>query len=136
MEIKAEKPATQQDKEIKVDRNYLLALNTADKILVAWLNRDYKTGTELLTEKFKSSIKQEDLNMLFTGLSNPHHQGFEIVGKEYVDENTIRFQVWLYEYYTGETPTPTERPTSYSLDVVKVNENTWLVNNLPQKNIK
>jgi hypothetical protein len=127
---------TQQTRQVKVDKNYLLALNTADKFLIAWLNRDYKNGTELLTEKVKNSLKQEDLMMFFTGVSNPHHQGFEIMGKEYVDENTFRFEVWLYEYYTGETPRPTERPDSYSFDVIKVNENTWLVNNLPEKDDK
>ena len=124
--------STPQIMEIKVDKNYLLALNTADNFLIAWLNRDYKKGIGLLTEKVKSSVKQEELTMFFTGLSNPHHQGFEIIGNYYIDDNTIRFQVWLYEYYTDETPPPAERSIPYTLDVIKVNENTWLVNNLPQ----
>ena len=129
----AEKSSTEQIKEIKVDKNYLLALRTADNFLLAWLNRDYKKGVELLSEKVKNSDNQEGLFMFFTGLSNPHHQGFEIVGKENINENTIRFQVWLYEYYTNETPPPTDRSAPYSLDIIKVNENSWLVNNLPSR---
>lgn len=86
----------------------------------------------LLTEKVKSSVPQADLRMFFSGLSNPHHQGFEVIGNEYVDENTIRFHVWLYEYYTGETPPPAERPEPYSIEVIKVNEDIWSVNNLPK----
>lgn len=128
-----EKPAAQQVKSFKVDKNYLLALNTADSFLVAWLNRDYKNGVQLLTERAKSSARQEDLMMLFTGISNPHHQAFEVVGKEYIDENTISFQVWLYEYYTGEMPPPSEKPAPYSFNVIKVDGDTWLVDTLPER---
>lgn len=130
----ANKTADQQDNEetISVDKNYLLALNTVNNFLIAWLNRDYDKGTELLTEKVKSSVTQADLRMFFSGLSNPHHQGFEVVGNKYVDDNTIRFHVWLYEYYTGEAPPPTKRPEPYSIDVVKVSDEIWLVNTLPE----
>ena len=69
----ADKSSTEQIKEIKVDKNYLLALRTTDNFLLAWLNRDYKKGVELLSEKVKNSDNQEDLFMFFTGLSNPHH---------------------------------------------------------------
>ena len=39
----ANKTADQQDNEetISVDKNYLLALNTVNNFLIAWLNRDY-----------------------------------------------------------------------------------------------
>jgi hypothetical protein len=128
----ADNTAAQPDKAVTVDKNYLLAINTVNHFLIAWLARDYEKGAELLTEKVKSSVPQADLRMFFSGLSNPHHQGFEVIGNEQVDENTIRFHVWLYEYYTGETPPPTKRPEPSSIDVIKVNEDTWLVNNLPQ----
>lgn len=128
----AKNSATAQDKDVVIDKNYLLALNTINNFSMAWLNRDYVKGVELLSEKTKNSVPLADLKMFFSGLSNPHHQGFEVIGKEQVDENTIKFQVWFYEYYTGEKPAPTERPEPQSIDVIKVNEDTWLVNNLPE----
>jgi hypothetical protein len=130
----ANKSATQQDNIeaiITVDKNYLLALNTVNNFLIAWLHRDSEKGTLLLTEKVKSSFPEVDVRMFFSGLSNPHHQGFEVIGNEYVGENTIRFHVWLYEDYTGETPLPAERPEPYSIDVIKVKDDIWSVNNLP-----
>lgn len=123
---------TQQTKQVQVDKNYLLALHTANNFLIAWLNRDAAKGSELLTNNAKKSVSPEDLTMFFSGLSNPHHQGFEIIGHENTGENTVTFHVWLYEYYSGDTPEPEKRPEPYTIEVSKVDENTWLVNNLPK----
>jgi len=128
----ADPSATQQKNEIKVDKNYLLALHTANNFLMAWLNRDDAKGAALLTDNAKKAVSAEDIKMFFSGLSNPHHQGFEIIGHENADENTVTFHVWLYEYYSGETPEPAERPKPYTIDVVKVDADTWLVNHLPK----
>lgn len=123
---------TNQEKVMMIDKNYLLAINTINNFLIAWLDRDYDKGVELLSKEAKNSVPQEDLRMFFSGLSNPQHQGFEVIGKEHVDNNKIRFQVWLYEYYTGETPPSVEKPKPYSIDVIQVNEDSWVVNNLPE----
>ncbi|WP_103107959.1 hypothetical protein [Brevibacillus reuszeri] len=123
---------TPLQKQVQVDKNYLLALRTANNFLIAWLNRDAAKGSELLTDNAKKSVSPEDLTMFFSGLSNPHHQGFEIIGHENAGENTVTFHVWLYEYYSGETPEPEKRPEPYTIEVSKVDENTWLVNNLPK----
>lgn len=123
---------TPLQKQLQVDKNYLLALHTANNFLIAWLNRDAAKGSELLTDNAKKSVSPEDLTMFFSGLSNPHHQGFEIIGHENAGENTVTFHVWLYEYYSGDTPEPEKRPEPYTIEVSKVDENTWLVNNLPK----
>ena len=122
----------QQTKQVQVDKNYLLALHTANSFLIAWLNRDAAKGSEFLTDNAKKSVSPEDLTMFFSGLSNPHHQGFEIIGHENAGENTVTFHVWLYEYYYGDTPDPEKRPEPYTIEVSKVDESTWLVNNLPK----
>lgn len=71
--------------------------------------------------------------MIFSGLSNPHHQAFEVVGAKRIDSGTIRFYVWLYEYYTNTSPTPINRSKPYVMDIVKVSEDQWLVGNLPKE---
>ena len=120
-------------KNVDVDKNYLLALNVADQFLSAWLMRDQNKGLEFVTENLKNSLGENGLFAFFVGTSNPHHQGFEIIGREHINGSTIRFNVWLYEDVTGETPMPVKRGNPYYIDVVKSTEYIWLVNNLPQK---
>lgn len=125
----------QKQKDIIIDQDYLLSLNTGNQFLHAWLVRDFKEGEKYLTKEIQNKMTEEELIMYFTGLSNPHHQGFEISGAEKIDENTMRFRVWLYEYYTGED-TKVKRGSPTTMDIVKVGKDTygqdiWLVNKLP-----
>lgn len=120
-------------KNIEVDKDYLMAVNAADQFLGAWLMRDLQKGVQFITPELKNSLTEEQLFAFFVGTSNPHHQGFEIIGKERINDTTIRFNVWLYEYYTGENPPPVKRGSPYYIDVVKSSEYIWLVSNLPAK---
>lgn len=117
---------------IEIDKDYLLALNSVNQFLGAWLMRDQQKGSEFITENLRKTLNENELFAFFVGTSNPHHQGFEIIGRERIEKTTIRFNVWLYEYYTGESPTPKKRGNPYYIDVVKVDEYRWLVNNLPK----
>lgn len=114
----------------RVDKDYLLALNVADRYLGAWLDRDSERGVQLLTPGFKKNRALGDLYQIFSGLSNPHHQAFEIAGAQRLDKDTFRFQVWLYLYYTGEDPPAKDRPAPLALDVVRTGPDQWLVDNL------
>jgi hypothetical protein len=121
----------------EVTTDYLFALHTADQFLNAWLNRDLNTGKTLVTDKVKKEAGENGLFAFFTGTSNPHHQAYEVIGRKRVDDNTFRFQVWLYEHYTGQQMQPTERGKGSTFDVVKVGvneagEGIWLVNSLPR----
>lgn len=122
-----------QIKNVTVDKNYLLALNAANQFLGSWLMRDLEKGSEFITEDLKNKLGYNGLFAFFTGTSNPHHQGFEIIGAKHINETKIRFYVWLYEYYTAENVTPYKRPLPYYIDVVKFNEYIWKVANLPVK---
>ncbi|HAN09312.1 MAG TPA: hypothetical protein DCP90_01720 [Clostridiales bacterium] len=124
------KPIT---KDVLIDKGYLLALNSVDQFLGAWLMRDEKKGLEFITKRLKDSLTANESFAFFVGTSNPHHQGFEVTGSERVDESTIRFNVWLYEDITGESPTPKKRGKPMYVDVVKFNEYQWLVDSLPRE---
>ncbi|MCX8074736.1 MAG: hypothetical protein N2749_04015 [Clostridia bacterium] len=125
-----------QIKNVAVDKNYLLALNSADNFLCAWLMRDQKKGEEFITKRLKDSLTYNELFAFFVGTSNPHNQGFEIIGEKHLSNKRIRFFVWLYEYYTMDNPKPYLRKSPYYIDVVKFDEYRWLVDTLPKPYIK
>ncbi len=117
--------------DVLVDKDFLLALNAGNQFLGAWLMRDQQKGSEFITVELRNKLGDEGLFIFFVGTSNPHHQGFEIIGRERVNDTTIRFNVWLYEYYTGDNPAPYKRNNPSYIDVVKFDEYRWLVNTLP-----
>lgn len=118
-------------RDIKVDKGYLIALDTIDSFLESWRLRNPEQGISLLTDNARNSVSSDQLIMFFTGLSNPHHQGYEVTGADRINDNTVRFYVWIYEYYTGESPEPMGRPNPYYVDVVNAGGDKWLVNNFP-----
>jgi hypothetical protein len=118
-------------KNIEINKNFLLAVNAADQFLCSWLMRDQNRGSEFIAEELKNNLGANGLFSFFVGTSNPHHQGFEIIGSEHINQSTIRFYIWLYEDVTNEYPKPYKREKPYYIDVVKSTEYIWLVNNLP-----
>ena len=63
-----------------------------------------------------------------TGLSNPHHEAFEIGQGVRIDSDTYAFPVRLFELYTGE---PTGYAYSDTLGVVRERDG-WRVDRLPR----
>lgn len=124
--------ASEGAQPLLVDRGYLHALETADEFLNAWRLRDWKSGPDFLTDRLKQQLTDQEIRGFFSGISNPHHHAFEIVGAGRPDEKTVRFHVWLYLYYTGTTPEPMRRPSPLVLEVVRVGPDRWLIDKLPQ----
>lgn len=122
-----------REEGIQVDRDYLLALNTADEFLHAWLKRDWLQGPKYLTANLRERAGEQGVKSFFSGVSNPHHQGYEIVSAERVSPNLMRFHVWLYEYYTDSSPPPEQRPPTLDLYLEKVSEWSWKVKDFPKK---
>lgn len=119
------------DKIKYIDKEYLHALNTADRYLYAWVTRDGSIAHELVSNNIKKNfIDLQDFQMYFAGVSNPHHQAFEIIGYERLSNYRIRFKVWLYEDYTGIDFEPFKRPKPYYLELIKAGKEKWLVDDL------
>lgn len=120
-----------QLKKPVIDKDYLMALNTADRFLYAWVMRDGLTAYDLVTDNIKKGCASPmDFQRYFAGLSNPHHEAFEIDGGTRNGENRICFKVWLYEYYTGTTPPPYKRRKPSRIELVKVGKDTWRVDQI------
>jgi len=92
-----------QGTEKSTSADYLEALRVANSFLWAWVARDSGAGLQLISTRLRTEIKDESwLRQFMMGLSNPHHQAFELgVGRR---EGAIRysFPVTLYELYSGE----------------------------------
>ncbi len=118
-----------QSQQIYVDNDYLYALKIADKYLYAWMTRDGSMAYDLVSDNIKRKYKdKEDFKMDFAGVSNPHHECFEIVGCKCRSKDKIRFKVWMYYHYTGANEPPINRPENNAcIELLKINEEKWLV---------
>ena len=129
LSIAGSPPSRSIEPDPESSAEYLEALQAADAFLWAWINRDADEGLGLLSDRLRKEIHDESrLQDFMTGLSNPHHQAFEIsrapgsTGSRYV------FTVTLYEFYTGE---PAGFKYVSTLEVIKQGE-LWRIDRLPR----
>lgn len=118
--------------------DYLEALQTADAFLWDWVNRDTDAGVKLMSTHLREEIGEKLLREFMSGLSDPHHQSFEIgKGQEvppaqyiFQNVNSVRyiFPVVLYELYSGET---TGLGYSGTIEIVRQGKK-WRVDTLPR----
>lgn len=114
-----------------ISPDYVFALHTTDRFLHAWLMRDFKDGVNYISDELKQNVPEEQLITFFSGSSNPNHMAYEVVGWRFVDENTMKFHVWLYEYISNESSNFINQPEPFYIEVVKVDKDKWMVNTLP-----
>lgn len=114
---------------------YVQALARANDFLHAWLCRDPEAGLGLLSARVLKPPAGVDaetyaswLELYMTGLSNPHHQAFEILPGEASTGDTFSFPVILHEYATGM-----ERGDTYSSSIELTEEKgEWRIIRLPR----
>ena len=108
--------------------SYLEALQTANAFLWAWVTRNAEEGLQLMSDSLRAQIKDQSwLRQFVVGLSNPHHQAFEIGHGCQQTTSRYAFPVTLYEFYSGE-----QLGTGYLgiLEVARQGE-VWRVDRLP-----
>jgi len=99
-----------------------------DAFLWAWVARDAESGLRLMSERLRSQVKDESwLRQFLVGLSNPHHQAFEVGRGRLKANNRYGFLVTLYEFHTGEH---TGNKYQSTLEAVKEGQG-WRVDHLP-----
>ena len=109
-------PARQECEGPK-DTEYVQALGCVNSFLGCWQSRDFERGEMFLGAELKKSRSKADWDMAICGVSNPHHEAYEVCGWRKTGEHSYQFQVRLYYYYTGEPcrPVPQRKP-----DVIEV----------------
>jgi len=113
-----------------VDEDYVLALSTANHFLCAWQLRKQDEARSLLSHELINRYSADELSSILSGLSNPHHQSYEVSLGRRLSAKRYAFDVILYEHYTG-TKYHNERPRSSRIVLVRVGPEKWLVDKLP-----
>ncbi len=113
-----------------IDQDYVLALTAADQFMFAWATRNQDDGLGLLSPRLKNKFPEDYFRYYLTGLSNPHHQAFEMGRGKRLASGGFSFPVAMYEHYTGKKET-VEHPKPLTLVVIQSGPESWLVDELP-----
>ena len=112
------------------DQDYVLALSAADQFLYAWATRNQDDGLALLSPRLKNKFPEEYLRYYLSGLSNPHHQAFEVGRGKRLPSGGFSFPVVMYEHYT-EQKEKIEHPKSLTIVIIQAAPENWMVDELP-----
>lgn len=105
------------------------ALSAVDRFLEDWRMRRQDDGLALCSPALKRRAGEAYLRMFFSGLSNPHHAAYEVSFGRPLKHNMVRFNVRLYETYTGHD----ERTLPQKAEIVAVKgfDGKWSIDRLP-----
>ncbi|MFS0724908.1 hypothetical protein [Paenibacillus sp. 1P07SE] len=78
---------------VATTKDYLFALQAAQKYASAWADRDPERGLQWVTEAWQSGKDPLELDAHFRGTSNPHHMTFELNGLRQVDSDQRTTQI-------------------------------------------
>ena len=113
-----------------IDQDYVLALSAADQFLIAWATRNQDDGLALLSPRLKNKFPEDYFRYYLSGLSNPHHQGFEVGRGKRLPSEGFSFPVAMYEHYTGHKEN-NGLPRLLTIVVVQTGPENWMVDELP-----
>ena len=105
------------------DPTYSPALATANKFLHAWQTQDHETGLMMLTDAAREHASREQLQDFFS--SGPQ-SAFEIQRGRRITIGEYVFPAVLFD-----ESTPTHKPHSCRIVVVKAGKDDWAVDRLP-----
>jgi hypothetical protein len=116
----------------QVDTDYVLALSAANSFLEAWRTRDQERGLALLSPRLREANTEDYWRGLISGVSNPHHQAFEIDDGEKLPDGRFAFDVYLYDHYFGETDEVFPRNSPDQIVLTKTGPEDWRVDEVPE----
>ena len=112
-----------------IERDYVVALATANDFLRAWQVRDQETGLLLLTNRLKQRTSDQALvNFFLTGTSLL--QGYEIGRGKKLAPGRYQFPVSLLQERATASSKRTRAPASV-LVVIREGKNGWAIDQLP-----
>ena len=113
-----------------IDQDYVLALSAANHFLSAWATRNEDDGLALLSPRLKNKYPEEYFRSFVSGVSNPHHQAFEVGRGRRLPTGAFAFPVAMYECYTGQKE-PYDHPKALTIVVIQSGPESWVVDELP-----
>jgi hypothetical protein len=113
-----------------LDQDYVLALAAADQFMFAWATRNQDDGLALLSPRLKNKYPEDYFRYYLTGLSNPHHQAFEVGRGRRLPSGAFSFPVAMFMHYSGQKESvPSQKPLT--IVVIQSGPESWLVDELP-----
>ena len=113
---------------LTIDRDYVVALATANDFLHAWQVRDQETGLLLLTDRLKQSTSEQALISFFLP-GTSQRQGYEIGRGTKLAPGRYQFPVSLWQERAAGSKR-TRAPASV-LVVIRAGKNDWAIDQLP-----
>jgi len=113
-----------------INQDYVLALSAADQFMVAWATRNQDDGLALLSPRLKNKFPEDYFRYYITGLSNPHHQAFEVGRGKRLPSGDFSFPVAMYMHYTGQKEN-NNSSKPLTIVMIEAGPESWLVDGLP-----
>ncbi|MHB8653416.1 MAG: hypothetical protein ACYDA9_06010 [Terriglobia bacterium] len=113
-----------------IDQDYVLALSAADQFMVAWATRNQDDGLALLSPRLKNKFPEDYFRYYISGLSNPHHEAFEVGRGKRLSSGGFSFPVVMYMHYTGQKENISP-PKPLTIVMIQAGPESWLVDELP-----
>jgi hypothetical protein len=113
-----------------VSAAYIKALSVANRFLKDWVTGNVGDAPELLSRRLREEIKEDPswFAQYMSGLSNPHHLAFEIIGVQTEKADRYSFHVILYELAMAA---PSGDSYGSLFDLVRQGDE-WKVDELPK----
>jgi hypothetical protein len=130
VEVRVRDRNPKERSSVYVDSDYILALTAANRFLEAWRTRHQDNGIAAISgDAIREKGEQYWRNMI-SGISNPHHQAYEVGEGSRIDDRRFAFRVWLHELYTGEEHPGAPRDRGRVLVVREVGHGQWRVDEI------
>jgi hypothetical protein len=121
---------TRSRAEDVINQDYVLALTAADQFMYAWATRNEPDGLALLSPRLKNKFPEDYFRYYISGLSNPHHQAFEVGRGKRLPSGAFSFPVAMYMHYTGQKEN-IGHPKPLTIVVIQAGPESWVVDELP-----
>ena len=109
-----------------ISRDYVAALNTANRFLQAWQGEDHEAGLMLLSDSAKQQTSMERLDAYFSPESSPR-RAYQISGGRKIKTGRYSFPVVLFE---GSADGPLRKHMGQVI-AVQAGKGDWVVDKLP-----
>ena len=123
-------PSSIVTSQVYINTDYICALSAANEFLSAWRARHRDKGIASLSPRLLQTKGEQLWRDVVSGISNPHHEAYEICNGHRLPDGRFAFDVWFYEHYTGDVYYRGKRWEADKIVLVKVRPEKWKVDEI------
>ena len=120
-------PSSIVTSQVYINTDYICALSAANEFLSAWRARHRDKGIAPLSPRLLQTKGEQWWRDEISGISNPHHEAYEIYNGHRLPDGRFAFDVWFYEHYTGDVYYRGKKWEADKIVLVKVRPEKWKV---------